>query len=525
MSGRKLKTRSHEFLGVDQKVWLGVETGGYGDNATGGLVPAEADAVDFISCDITFDIPREDSPSRSGRSVVARLSGKKTVEVKVESHIIPGTPSPLTGFPTLPPMHPLILTAFGNIDLSNPAEIKYKLARFNANSARILEEATHYGRLVNGVVGDKLSFSLPGDGKAQMSFEGFGQDAYIAGESNIAAIGTGAAVKAQKVIQDLTFIADVAGINGNLLQIEYVETIGAGGNEVATLLGSKISVAMEAGVSIADDIKAAIELLPAAAALVDITVSGVGTAVQIAQAAVNLEGGLGTNDLKVTPGHGFRYEVGSYVDVLLAADGNTPVVLMRKVVQTYSGVNADVITVDGLPLPAVAVGDYIIGHAPDDYQPITSEYALLGLKGTFNVAGFAMGDCELISAEISLANNYTKKDFLYGTDKICGYIPDKRREVNVKIEVLLNKDTLSFYMRNKQFVAEELTINLEPQRIPGPAFTTSTGRTFEFYLPKVEFNIPPITNEADSYVTLSLEGKALAPSSNDLDEEFTLTIK
>ena len=114
MSGRKLKARSFEFLGVDQKVWLSQETGGYGDSATGGVVPPEANAVDFVSCDVKFDIPREDSPSRSGRSVVARLSGKKTVEVKVESHIIPGTP--VGSNPSLPPMHPLILSAFGDVD-------------------------------------------------------------------------------------------------------------------------------------------------------------------------------------------------------------------------------------------------------------------------------------------------------------------------------------------------------------------------------------------------------------------------
>lgn len=416
MSGRKLKARSHEFLGVDQKVWLGQESGGFGDNAVTGLVPAESEAVDFVSCDIKFDIPREDSPSRSGRSVVARLSGKKTVEVKVESHIIPGTP--VLGNPSLPPMHPLILSAFGDVDLSNPAEIVYKLSRFNGNSARILEEATHYSRIAVGVIADKLTFSLPGDGKAMMSFEGFGQDAYIAGESNLAA--------------DL-----VAG-----------------------------------------------------------------------------------NDIEVQPGHGFRYEIGSYIDVIDGTDGNTIIEAMRKVI----GVAGDIVTVDGAPFDA-SEDDFIIGHAPDDYQPITAEFALLGLRGSFSVAGYPISDCELISAEIGLANNYTKKDFLYGTDKICGFIPDKRREVSVKIEVLLNKDTLSFYMRNKQFVAEDMTITLEPQRIPGPAFTDSTGRTFEFHLPKVEFNIPAIENPADSYVTLSLEGIALAPSSNNLDEEFTLTIK
>jgi hypothetical protein len=523
MSGRKLKARSYEFLGVDQKVWLAQETGGFGDIATGGLVPPEAGAVDFVSCDIKFDIPREDSPSRSGRSVVARLSGKKTVEVKVESHIIPGTPL-TNGNPTLPPMHALILSAFGDVDLSNPAEIKYKLSRFNGNSARILEEATHYSRLAVGVIADKLSFSLPGDGKAMMSMEGFAQDAYIAGESNLVQALTGVAQFASRVIADLTYTADVAGRDGNTISIAY--TAGATqGAEVVTVVGNTISVQIESGVSDADDVKAAIDGFPAAAALVNVTVTGVNANAQVVTAATFLTGGLGTNDIKVTLDHGFRYEVGSYIDVIDGTDGNTLIVGQKKVVAVYAAPNKDIITVDGAALPAAAIGSFIIGHAPDDYQPITAEYALLGLKGTFNVAGYPISDCELISAEIGLSNNYTKKDFLYGTDKICGFIPDKRREVSVKLEVLLNKDTLSFYMRNKQFVAEDVTITLEPQRIPGPAFTTSVGRTWEFRMPKVEFNIPPIENPADSYVTLSLEGIALAPSSNNLDEEFVLTIK
>jgi hypothetical protein len=415
MSGRKLKQRSFEFLGVDQKIWLGLEGGGFGDAAVTGLIPQAADAIDFVTCDIKFDIPREDSPSRSGRSVVARLSGKKTVDVKVESHIIPGTPSGAN--PTLPPLHPILLTAFGDVDLSNPAEIKYVLSRFNGNSARILEEATHYARVAVGVIFDKLTFKLPGDGKAMISGEGFAQDAYIAGESNLTAVVT-------------------AG-----------------------------------------------------------------------------------NSFHVTNGHGFRFEIGSLVDIIEGIDGNTVIATERKVLTVVG----DVVTVDGAPFTA-AIGDFAIGHAPDTYSPITAEYALLGLKGSFTVAGFAMG-ANLISAEIGLSNNYTKKDFIYGTDKLMGFLPDKRRDVSVKLEVLLDKDTLSFYMRNKQFVAEDLTITLEPQRIPGPAFSTSAGRTFEFKLPKVEFNIPPIANGADAYVSLSLEGKALAPSSNDLDAEFVLTIK
>ena len=191
--------------------------------------------------------------------------------------------------------------------------------------------------------------------------------------------------------------------------------------------------------------------------------------------------------------------------------------------------NADIVRVDGGALPAAALGDFVTGHAPEEYDPLTSEKALLGLKGSLTVQGVAVGTggdgCDMISAEIGLVNNFTKKDFLYGTSRICGFIPDTRREVSVNLEILLNKENFDFYMRNKCFVSEDVTITLEPQDICGPAFATSVGRTFEFNFPKVEFNIPSIENPADSYVTLSLEGKALAPSNNQRDEEFTLTIK
>ena len=520
MAGRKLKNRSHEFLGVDQKVWLGLETTGYGDNSVD--VPGEEGAVDFITSDIKFDIPREDSPSRSGRSVVARLSGKKTVEVKVESHIIPGTPNAL-GQPSLPPMHPLLVTAFGNVDLSNPSEIKYKLSRFNDHSARILEEATHYSRLVVGVVADKLTFNLPGDGKAQMSMEGFSQDVYMAGESKLAVALTGVAQVASKVIQDLTFTSKILTSAGNLFNIEYIAG-GTQGSEEVTVIGNKIQVKIEVGQTFASDIKTAIEANLTANNMVAISVSGVAGNVQTVQAPTFLVGGLGVNEFKVTTGEGFRYEVDSYVDIL-GVDGNTLVAQKRKVVAVGDGVNADVVEVDGAALPPAVIGSYVIGHAPEDYQPLTSDTALLGLNGSFSVAGYDIKKCELISAEIAIANNFTKKDFAFGTDKSCGFIPDKRREVSVKLEVLLNRDTLSFYMRNKQFIAEDITITLEPQRIPAIAYKTSAGRTFEFRIPKCEFNIPPITNESEKYVSLVLEGKALAPSANDLDEELTLTIK
>lgn len=520
---RNLLNRSFEVLGVDQKIWLALETGGYGADATGGLLPVGAGAVEHVKADIKFNIPREDSAARSGRSLVTRLSGKKEVEMGWESYIIPGTPDNL-GNPTLPPCHPLFLSAFGNIDLTNPAEVKYLLSRLNDKSFRMLEEATHYSRLAIGCVVDKLTFQLPGDGKAMINAEGFGQDVFAAGEAKLAQALTGVAQFASKVIQDLTYTADTAGSNGNLITIDYTPGATAGA-EVVTVVGTAISVQIETGVSTATQVKAAVDGFPAAAALVNVAISGVGSNAQSAAgAAVNLSGGLGADELKVETDKGQLFEVGMSIDTIAVADGNTTSNSAKKIISIGTGVNADIIKVS-TSLAAALLGDFVIGHAPATYDPISSENALLGLKGSFTVVGYTVGNCELISAEIGLQNNFTKKDFIYGTSRICGYIPDKRRSVSVKLEVLLNRDNFAFYMRNKQFIAEDVTITLEPQDIPAPAFTSSTGRTFEFHMPRVEFNIPPIEQPGDKYVTLSLEGVALASDNSTTDDELVLTIK
>jgi hypothetical protein len=524
---RELLSRSYEILGVDQKIWLSLESGGYGDSATGGLIPDETGAVEHITADVKFDIPREDSAARSGRSLVTRLSGKIMVEFSFESYIIPGTPDG-SGNPTLPPIHAFLLSAFGDVDVSNPAEIKYELSRLNDKSFRIIEEATHYSRLTTGCVIDTVTFSLPGDGKATFKAEGFAQDSLIAGEANLDQAISGIEQLAQLIEQDLTFDALAAsGKNGNLINIQYLAG-GTAGAEVVTVVGNTIQVQIDDGVSDADDVKLAIDSFPAAAALISVLVSGAGANPQsIMIAAAFLTGGLGVNDLKVGLGEGNRFEIGALIDIILGTDGNTIIEQAREVsdVSEASSPNADIISVSGAALSAASIGDFVAGHAPENYAPIDSSQALLGLKGTFTVAGFTIDECELISAEIALANNYTKKDFLYGTNKICGYIPDKRRAVTVKLDVLLNKNNFSFYMRNKKFVAEDLTITLEPNDIPAPSFNSSVGRTFEFRMPKVEFNIPPIENPSDSYVTLSLEGVCMAIDSNNLDSKIVLTIK
>lgn len=116
-------------------------------------------------------------------------------------------------------------------------------------------------------------------------------------------------LKAAKVIQDLTYTADTAGAAGNDISITYTDPGAANQSISVSVVGDAIDVSLATDgssviTSTADEIKTAIEGTPAAAALVDITVSGTGTNVQTAQAETFLEGGYdatssftgGTND-------------------------------------------------------------------------------------------------------------------------------------------------------------------------------------------------------------------------------------
>ena len=102
------------------------------------------------------------------------------------------------------------------------------------------------------------------------------------------------ATAASKTVNgDLVFTATELGKGGNDLTIALLDT-GVAGAEVATVVGNAISVSMDAGVSTANQIKAAIDA--SAAVLLKMTVAvvpGEGSAVQAAAAASNLTGGDG----------------------------------------------------------------------------------------------------------------------------------------------------------------------------------------------------------------------------------------
>lgn len=95
-------------------------------------------------------------------------------------------------------------------------------------------------------------------------------------------------------IGDLTFTAIEPGVEGNSISITLEDT-GSAGSEVVTVVGSAISVSMDAGVSTATQIKTAIDGDADAAALVSIVIaSGQEAVAQAAASLTNLADGSGT---------------------------------------------------------------------------------------------------------------------------------------------------------------------------------------------------------------------------------------
>lgn len=117
-------------------------------------------------------------------------------------------------------------------------------------------------------------------------------------------------VLASKIIQDLTYTSKVAGLAGNDISIEYIDDVLAGSESVA-VVGTAITVHIDAGATDADAIKAVIEGDPSADALVTIVVSGTGSNAQTDQVATNLTGGVDSEvdtsaDSISIPSHGFQ---------------------------------------------------------------------------------------------------------------------------------------------------------------------------------------------------------------------------
>lgn len=98
-------------------------------------------------------------------------------------------------------------------------------------------------------------------------------------------------VKASKQIQDVLYTSKLEGVLGNVTSVEYIGG-GTKDSEGVALIGNKVQVTIEDGVSTADSIRIAIGGFPAAFALLDGISTGTGLETQTTQVETLLTGGL-----------------------------------------------------------------------------------------------------------------------------------------------------------------------------------------------------------------------------------------
>lgn len=106
---------------------------------------------------------------------------------------------------------------------------------------------------------------------------------------------TPAAVKAIKVIQDITLTAVKGGEQGNLFSVEKLNTVLAG-SEVVTISGKKISIAIQSGTSTATQVMAALSAASAALATLGVSfaLTGTGSNAQTSLAEAFFASGFGS---------------------------------------------------------------------------------------------------------------------------------------------------------------------------------------------------------------------------------------
>lgn len=218
----------------------------------------------------------------------------------------------------------------------------------------------------------------------------------------------------------------------------------------------------------------------------------------------------GANTITLQADEGKLFPVGSKVMLVLAdgetRSGDTPANMARTVVS----VAGDVVTLDGAVL-ADADGSAAAVYL-SYYEPPTSvaiDNPLTGLVGTFTSTSIPGNPC-IRSATITIANGHELVNYCWGHDAASNtiFVPASRLEVDVSIELSLNKHTAYLYNSITLFEAQDLLFKL------GDA----AGRHFEVNMPKVIFQVPSISVPENGSIPVSFEGKGYQQSLDQADE-------
>jgi hypothetical protein len=220
----------------------------------------------------------------------------------------------------------------------------------------------------------------------------------------------------------------------------------------------------------------------------------------------------GANTITVQAGEGKQFPVGALV-MLVEADGSTrsddtASGSARKVVS----VTGDIITLDGAALADAdgsAAAVYLCYYEPVMTGAEGIDNPQTGLVGTFTSASIPGMPC-VRSATITVTNGHEIVNYCWGTDAAYGaiFVPASRLEVDVSIELNLNKDTVAFYNAVQSFEAQDLNFKL------GDA----AGRHLEIDLPKAIFQVPSISVPENGSIPVSFEGKAYQSALDAADE-------
>lgn len=235
--------------------------------------------------------------------------------------------------------------------------------------------------------------------------------------------------------------------------------------------------------------------------------------VGIGKSTIDNDGG---NTVTLQSGEGKLFPVGSYV-MIVEADGSTRSAdttagSARKV----TAVSGDVVTVDGAAL-ADADGSgtpiYLCYYEPVMTGSEGIDNPLTGLVGTFTSASIPGTPC-VRSATITIANGHEIVNYCWGHDAASGtiFVPASRLEVDVSIELNLNKDTVSLYNAVQSFEAQELNFKLG----------SVAGRHLEIDIPKAIFTVPSISVPENGSIPVTFEGKAYQTA---LDSANEITVK
>lgn len=181
------------------------------------------------------------------------------------------------------------LSAQVNIDVTTPSAPTFDSGKL----ALLVNQGITYTADARGTAGNSITvaFVNPGTPSAALDVPA------VVGTAIVVNLATDAGTASSKIIQDLTYTADAIGTAGNSITVVYVDP---GANDQALsvgVVGTDITVNLATGpagaiTSTASEIKTAVDAFGAAAALVDITVSGVGGNVQTAQVQTPLENGV-----------------------------------------------------------------------------------------------------------------------------------------------------------------------------------------------------------------------------------------